>query len=105
MRASRRRRVLADRIRALRVRPLAWLIVLGGCLLVSLYLVRLATIHDLRQEIARVSQEERRALVAQDERRDRLDEKDNAEVIEHLARELLGLVKPGEEKVIFIEGE
>ena len=105
MRTSRRLRGLFDRVRSLRVRPLVWLVVLGVCLVLSLYFVRFAIIRDLKEDIARVSREERRALVAQDELRDRLEEKDNSEVIEHLARELLGLVKSGEEKVIFLKGE
>jgi cell division protein FtsB len=105
VRARGRRHAIASRLRALRIRPLVWLLILLGALLVSLYLVRFATIHNLRGDIARLEQRERRALVAQDELRDRLDGKDNPQTIEHLARELLGLVKPGEEKVIFIKGD
>jgi len=98
-------RHIRDRLRRLRLRPLVVAIILGACLLASLYLVRLATIVHLKQDISRLEQQERVALVAQEEWRDRLDQKDNPLVIEDLARKLLGLVKPGEEKVIFLEGK
>lgn len=109
MRTRRRRlavvRRVRDRFKALRIRPLAWVAILAVCLLVSFYLVRFETIRHFKQDIARIALEERGALVAQEELRDRLDQKDNPEAIEDLARRLLGLVKPGEEKVIFIEGK
>ena len=109
MRTSRRGRAIVrhirDRLRVLRVNPLALVIILGACLLVSLYLVRFATIERLKRDISHLAQEERKALVAQEEWRDRLDQKDNPLAVEDLARRLLGLVKPGEEKVIFIEGK
>ena len=109
MRTRRRRLAIVRRVRggfrALRIRPLTGLVVVGVCLLLSLYLVRFATIAHLRGEIARAGLQERRALVAQGELRDRLGQKDNPAAIEDLARKLLGLVKPGEEKIIFIEGK
>jgi cell division protein FtsB len=109
VRTSRHHRGVArrirERLRALHVSPLVWLAVLGTALLVSLYLVRFATICHLKQDLARISHEQRSALVAQEELRDRLEQKDNPEAIEGLARRLLGLVMPGEEKVIFIEGK
>jgi len=37
--------------------------------------------------------------------REQLALKDDPEMLEDKARELLGLVNPGEEKVIFIEGD
>jgi len=80
-------------------------VIAGVCLILSLYLVRFATIAHLRADIAHAEIEQRRALVAQEELRDRLDQKDNPAAIEDLARKLLGLVKPGEEKIIFIEGK
>lgn len=109
MRTSSRGRAIVrrvkDRLRALRIKPFALVVILGACLLVSLYLVRFATIAHLRQDVSHLAQQERQALVAQEEWRDRLDQKDNPEAIEDLARRLLGLVMPGEEKVIFIEGK
>jgi len=74
-----------------------------GCLLLALFVGRQLeiarrerTLRDL--EVAHVD-----ALCEQDVLRARLTEADDAEAVETLARERLGLVMPGEEKVIFVE--
>ena len=59
----------------------------------------------LQGELSVLLQQERQALAAQEESRERLALKDDPEMIEQKARELLGLVKPDEEKVIFVEGD
>ncbi len=74
-------------------------------LLSFLYIDRFFKIRHLQAEIARITQEEQAALVVQNELRDRLAHADDPATIEYLARKELGLVKPGEEKVIFLKGE
>ena len=73
--------------------------------LVSLFLGRFFEMRKLQGELAILLSREREALVAQGQLRARLALKDDPETIEQRARELLGLVKPGEEKVIFVEGD
>ncbi len=74
-------------------------------LLSFLYIDRFLEIRHLHAEISRITQEEQAALVVQGELRDRLAHADDPATIEYLARKELGLVKPGEEKVIFLKGE
>jgi cell division protein FtsB len=74
-------------------------------LLSFIYIDRFFTIRHLHAEIARVTQEERGALAVQKDLRDRLAHADDPATIEYLARKELGLVKPGEEKVIFLKGD
>ena len=74
-------------------------------LLASLYLSRFFTIQQLQRNLSGLMQEETVALSAQAELRAQLALKNDPQTIEDMARELLGLVKPGEEKVIFIEGD
>ena len=80
------------------------LVAIAG-LLVSLYLGRFFEIHRLRQEAVTLLEQERAALASQEALRDQLALKDDPETLEEKARELLGLVKPNEEKVIFIKGD
>ncbi len=72
-------------------------------LLSFLYIDRFLEIRRLHAEIASITQEERTALAVQQELRDKLAQADDPATIEYLARKELGLVKPGEEKVIFIK--
>lgn len=74
-------------------------------LLTSLFLGRFFELRRLQGELSVLVQQERQALAAQEELRERLALKDDPETIEQKARELLGLVKPDEEKVIFVEGD
>ena len=74
-------------------------------LLASLFLGRFFEMRRLQGELSVLLQQERGALAAQEELRERLALKDDPEMIEQKARELLGLVKPDEEKVIFVEGD
>lgn len=74
-------------------------------LLTSLFLGRFFEMRRLQGELSVLVQQEREALAAQEELRTRLALKDDPETIEQKARELLGLVKPNEEKVIFVEGD
>ena len=87
----------------LRVWCFAVLAVVG--LLTSLFLGRFFEMRRLQGELSVLVQQEREALAAQEELRARLTLKDDPETIEQKARELLGLVKPNEEKVIFVEGD
>jgi len=74
-------------------------------LLASLFVGRFFDMRRLRGELSDLVQQEREALVAQEQLRAQLALKDDPETIETKARELFGLVKPGEEKVIFVEGD
>ena len=86
-----------------RVLIVAIIVVVG--LLASLFLGRFFHIRELRHELSTLMQQERAALADQDELRKKLSLKDDPQAIEEKARELFGLVKPNEEKVIFIEGD
>lgn len=74
-------------------------------LLASLFLGRFFEIRRLRGELSTFVEQERAALATQEMLREQLASKDDPEMLEDKARELLGLVKPSEEKVIFIEGD
>jgi len=74
-------------------------------LLASLFLGRFFEIRRVKSELSTFMEQERAALAAQEMLREQLALKDDPEVLEEKARELLGLVKPSEEKVIFIEGD
>ena len=74
-------------------------------LLASLFLGRFFEMRRVQGELSVLVQQEREALAAQEELREQLALKDDPEMIEQKARELLGLVKPDEEKVIFVEGD
>ena len=86
----------------------ARIILVGVLLLVGLlsflYISRFLEIRHLRAQIADIARQEQAALAMQNRLRDRLAHADDAQTIEYLARKELGLVKPGEEKVIFIRG-
>ena len=74
-------------------------------LLASLFLGRFFEIRKLKSELSTLMEQERAALATQEMLREQLALQDDPKVLEDKARELLGLVKPGEEKVIFIEGD
>ncbi len=84
------------------------IILVGVLLLVGflsfLYISRFLEIRHLRAQITDIARQEQAALVVQSQLRDRLAHANDAQTIEYLARKELGLVKPGEEKVIFIRG-
>ena len=48
---------------------------------------------------------EQGVLVDQDQLRAQLAQKDDPQAIEDVAREKLGLVKPGEQLIIFVKGD
>ncbi len=77
-------------------------IVIG--LLSFLYISRFLMIRHLHAEIAAITHQERAALAVQTKLRARLAHANDPATIEYLARKELGLVKPGEEKIIFIKG-
>jgi len=72
---------------------------------VSLYAVRFVTIRRLSQQVSALSVEEQSALNEQSALRARLAQKDDLKAIEDVAREKLGLVKPGEQLIIFVKGD
>ena len=75
------------------------------CLLFSLYTIRFLEMHRLNHDLAALESEEAYACAMQQELQSRLALQNDPITIELSAREQLGLVKPGEEKVIFIKGE
>jgi len=75
--------------------------IVGG--LLFLYVGRFITIGRLQAELALLHEQERVALALKEQLEARLARSANPETIERLARDLLGLVRPGEEKVIFLE--
>ncbi len=81
---------------------IAAVIVLLG-LLSFVYGSRFLEIRHLRAQLGHITCQEQVALATQAKLRDQLAHTDDPATIEYLARKELGLVKPGEEKVIFIE--
>ncbi len=74
-------------------------------LLASLFLGRFFEIRRLKSELSTLMEQERTALATQEMLREQLALKDDPQMLEDKARELLGLVKPSEEKIVFIEGD
>jgi len=74
-------------------------------LLFSLYTIRFLEMHTLNHDLATLESEEAHACAVQQELQSRLALKNDPITIELSAREQLGLIKPGEEKIIFIKGE
>ncbi|MCK4392860.1 septum formation initiator family protein [Candidatus Bipolaricaulota bacterium] len=83
---------------------LVWALLAILFLLTFLYLGRTFEIRRLRGDLSILAQQAKGALATQEELRARLALQNDPVMIENAARRLLGLVKPGEEKVIFIEG-
>ena len=88
-----------------RTHMILWISLVMLGLLFSLYAIRFLEIHKLNNDLAMLKSEETLAFTMQQELRSRLALKDDPATIELSAREQLGLIKPGEEKVIFIKGE
>ena len=82
---------------------LALVLVGGAALLLSLFIGRQLEIAHLQQELAGLRQAEAVASSEQATLRERLASADDPAAVESLARQRLGLVMPGEEKVIFVE--
>lgn len=81
------------------------LVIATVLLLASLYVLRFITIHRLQQQVAVLSVKQQAALDKQTALRARLAKKDDPQAIEDVAREKLGLVKPGEQIIIFVKGD
>jgi len=86
----RRRRLLA----------LAGVVLLVGWI-TAVFVLRGVEIRGFRSDLNRIRIEQQAALAEQASLREALATKDDPAVIEDHARERLGLVMPGEEKVIF----
>lgn len=84
---------------------LVWALLAIVFLLTFFYLGRTFEIRRLRGNLSILAQQAKGALATQEELRARLALQNDPAMIEEEARRLLGLVKPGEEKVIFIEGD
>jgi len=72
-------------------------------LLASIYITRALEIGHLGNQIETLLDQEKTALDRQVTLHQRLAQKDDPAAIERVAREKLGLIMPGEEKVIFIQ--
>lgn len=85
----------------------ALLFIVVSCILflVSIYVVRFISISRLESQVAEVMEEQALALKDQSDLRERLAYKDDLQAIEDVAREKLGLVKPGEQLIIFVKGD
>ena len=86
-------------------RALLWIVIVSVILLTSLYAIRFVTVNRLQQQVALLRAEEQAALDEQSALRARLAQKDDPQAIEDVAREKLGLVKPGEQLIIFVRGD
>jgi len=86
-------------------RTVPWLVIAVILFFISLYAVRFVTIDRLSQQVAVLSVAEQSALDEQSALRARLAKKDDPQAIEDIAREKLGLVKPGEQLIIFVKGD
>jgi len=79
------------------------LVVVVVSLLLSLFIGRHLEIKRFRRELVELHQAKDAASAEQEALRERLASADDPTAVESLAREKLGLVMPGEEKVIFVE--
>jgi len=84
---------------------LLWIVIVSVILLTSLYTIRFVTVNRLQQQVALLRADEQVALDEQSALRARLAQKDDPQAIEDVAREKLGLVKPGEQLIIFVRGD
>ena len=73
--------------------------------LAGLFISRAVRIANLRNEIATLTVAQQQAKIDREALREKLLTVNDREVIETAARSLLGLVYPGEEKVIFVDEE
>jgi len=86
-------------------RALLWIVIVSVILLTSLYTIRFVTVNRLQQQVADLSANEQRALDEQAALRAQLAKSNDPQAIEDVAREKLGLVKPGEQLIIFVRGD
>ncbi len=86
-------------------RALLWFVVVSVLLVTSLYAIRFVTISRLQQQVGALSMKEQSVLNEQSALRARLAQKDDPQAIEDVAREKLGLLKPGEQLIIFVKGD
>lgn len=102
-RGSRRRVPTPARIHRTALAAIA-LSMLAG-LVLSLFIVQALEIRALRRDFQDLRDAQELATIEQTALRERLAERDDSAAIETAARERLGWVRPGEEKVIFIGKE
>ena len=83
------------------------LVALGviGALAGSLFVVQALEIRSLRRDLAVLHAAEQAAIAEQAALRERLAEADDLAAVEEEARARLGWVRPGEEKVVFVDLE
>jgi cell division protein FtsB len=87
-------------------RPLRFWVALAVVgLLLGVYAHRFFVIAGERRDLADLKREQQASLDEQNRLRERLALKDDKKTIEYLARRELGLIKPNEEKVIFVNPE
>lgn len=104
MREQRKGRLRA-RVHPNRRLVLAVIVVAVACLVLIVFVGRQLEIGRRRHRLLGLERAQAEASMEQDALRQRLALADDLETIEMLARERLGLVMPGEEKVIFVEEE
>jgi len=99
----RRKRRLFGRLSHEGRRPVRlWVALALVGLLVGVYAYRFFVIGGERRDLADLRREQKAALDEQKRLHERLALKDDQKTIEDLARRELGLIKPNEEKVIFV---
>jgi len=86
-------------------RALLWIVIVSVILLTSLYAIRFVTVNRLQQQVADLTANEQQALDEQAALRAQLAKSNDPQAIEDVAREKLGLVKPGEQLIIFVRGD
>jgi len=102
---NREVRILGRRV-SRRAASTALLVSIGVviCLLAAVFILRGLEVSRLRGDLDEIRLAETQVLAERQDLEDRLAQKDDPEAIEDEARRRLGLVLPGEEKVVF-EGE
>jgi len=102
-RSLRRGAAAPNRVR----RNILYLIVFSalGCCVLTLFILQTLEVRSLRRSLQDLQAAQQAALVDQAALRRRLAEKDDPKAVEEEARERLGWVLRGEEKVIFIDEE
>jgi len=83
-----------------------WLLVVGSialCALLSLFIVRGVRIRGLRQALVSAHDGTTEAMIERQDLERQLALKDDLTAIENAAREQLGWVLPGEERVFFVD--
>lgn len=83
-----------------------WLLVVVSvalCALLSLFIARGVRIHGLRQALVSANEGTTEAMIERQDLERQLALKDDLTAIENAAREQLGWVLPGEERVFFVD--